>query len=42
MSSNLVSVIHFPFQLNIPHVETHLLMGSLNPHVRESIRILIK
>jgi hypothetical protein len=42
LSLNLDSVIYLPFQLNIPHVEPHLLKGSLSSHVRESVKVLIK
>jgi hypothetical protein len=42
LSLNLNSVILSPFQLNIPHLENHLLKGSLNSHVRGTIKVLIK
>lgn len=34
LSSNLPSLIHPPFQLNIPRVGPHLLKKKLRPHVR--------
>jgi hypothetical protein len=42
LNSNLDSVIYHPFQLNILRVRHHLLKRSLSPHVRESVKILIK
>jgi hypothetical protein len=42
MSSNIDSVIYLPFQLNIQRVGHHLSKGSLNPHVRMSVKVLIK
>jgi hypothetical protein len=31
-----------PFKLNIPRVGHHLLKGSLSPHVRGSVKVIIK
>jgi len=42
LSLNLGSVIYLPFQLNISRVGPHLLKGSPSPHVRGSVKVLIK
>jgi hypothetical protein len=42
LSSNLDSIIYLSFQLNISRVGPYLLKGSLSPHVRESVKVLIK
>jgi hypothetical protein len=42
LNSNLNSVIYLPFHLNIPRVRHHLLKESLSPHVRGSVKVLIK
>jgi len=42
MSSNLDSIIYLSFQLNISCAGSHLLKESLSPHVRGSVKILIK
>jgi hypothetical protein len=42
LSLNHVSFIYLPFQLNILRVGPYLLKGSLNSHVRGSVKVLIK
>jgi hypothetical protein len=42
MSSNSDSTIYSLFQLNILCVGSRILNGSLNSHVKESVKVLIK
>jgi hypothetical protein len=42
MSLNHDSTIHSRFQFNISHIGPHLLKWSLNPHVKGSVKVLIK